>query len=86
LVPTQMGDRRMQWCGGVWRQLTAGVGWRLDSPEVEENQSGQLGRKTVCVEYCCGDQMGCRNGMGQEREIVGLKENCGEEFGLLQFK
>jgi hypothetical protein len=25
-------------------------------------------------------------GMGWEREILGAKENCGEEFGLLQFK
>jgi hypothetical protein len=30
--------------------------------------------------------IGCQNGMGWEREILRLKENCREEFGLLQFK
>jgi hypothetical protein len=30
--------------------------------------------------------MDYRNGIGWEREILGLKENYGEEFGMLQFK
>jgi hypothetical protein len=53
---------------------------------VENNQSGQLGRKVVWVEYCYGDQICCQSGMGWEREILGLKEISEEEFGLLQFK
>jgi hypothetical protein len=53
---------------------------------VEDNQSGRLGRKAVWARYCCEDQTGCQNRMGWEREILGPKENCEEEFGLLQFK
>jgi hypothetical protein len=30
-----------------------------------------------------GRQLGCRNGMGWEREIRGPKQNYGEEFELL---
>jgi hypothetical protein len=43
-------------------------------------------RKSVWVGYCCGDQTCCRNGLGWERDIFGSKENCEEEFELVQFK
>jgi hypothetical protein len=36
---------------------------------VEDNHSGQLGRKSVWVGYCCGDQIGCQNEMGWEKVI-----------------
>jgi hypothetical protein len=52
----------------------------------EDSQSVQLGRKAIWVGYCCGDQTCCQNVMGWEREILEPKENCGEEFRLLQFK
>jgi hypothetical protein len=48
---------------------------------VEDNQ---LGQKTICVGYYCGDQTACRNRMNWKREILGSKENYGEQFGLLQ--
>jgi hypothetical protein len=50
---------------------------------VKNNQSGQLGQKAAWAEYYCGDQIGCQNGMSRKREILGPKENYGENFGLL---
>jgi hypothetical protein len=81
LLPKQRGNQRMQQCNGVRRWSVAGVRWCLDLPEVEDKQSGHLGQKAVWAEYCCVDQTGCQNRMDWEREIVGLKENCEEEFG-----
>jgi hypothetical protein len=53
---------------------------------VEDNQSSQLNRKTVWAGYSCEVQTSCQNRMGWEKEILGPKENCEEEFELLQFK
>jgi hypothetical protein len=50
---------------------------------VEDKKSGQLSRKPVWARYCCGDQTCYQNEMGWEREILGPKENHGEEFELL---
>jgi hypothetical protein len=38
------------------------------------------------AKYGCGDQTCCQNRMGWKREILGLKQYCEEEFGMLQFK
>jgi hypothetical protein len=41
------------------------------------------------MQWCDGVQWwptGYQNRMDREREILGLKENCEDEFGLLQFK
>jgi hypothetical protein len=36
--------------------------------------------------YCCRDQIGFQNRICWEREILGPKENCEEEFRLMQFE
>jgi hypothetical protein len=83
LISRVEGWPEMQQCGSMRRRLAAGVGQRLDWPEVEDNQSAQLGWKAVWARYYCGDQIGCQNRMGWEREIFEPKENFGEEFGVL---
>jgi hypothetical protein len=54
----------------AWRQRAAEVEWRLDLPELEDNKSGELGRKAVWIVYCCGDQITYQNRMGWEKEIL----------------
>jgi hypothetical protein len=42
--------------------------------------------KIVWTRYCCEIKQTVENRMCWEREILVLKENCGEEFELSQFK
>jgi hypothetical protein len=52
---------------------------------VEDNQSSQLGQKVVWVGYYCGDSTAAKiEWVG--KEILGPKENCEEEFEMIQFK
>jgi hypothetical protein len=43
----------------------------------------ELGRKAVWATYCCGYQIDYQSGLDWERQMLGLKENCGDKFGLL---
>jgi hypothetical protein len=57
------------------------VGRRLNWPEVDDNQSGQLDGKVVCAKYYCVDQTCCQNRVGWIREILDrnkiVKKNLG---------
>jgi hypothetical protein len=57
------------------------VGKRLDWLGVEENQSGQLGWKTVCNGNCCGDQTNCQYGVGWEETFLGWKKIAENNLG-----
>jgi hypothetical protein len=70
------GEGRPDDAAAQWLVVAAGVERHLDWPEVEDNQSGQLGRKSIWVEYSWGDQTSCRNGMGWERDIL-VEKNFG---------
>jgi hypothetical protein len=63
------------------RHLELG-GVRID-PRWNITSRASLAERLFRAEYCCGDQIGCQNRMDWEREILGLKENCEKEFGLL---